>query len=193
MNNRALTLPKFISSTFAALVLLALPSVSHAALNAYLVLTCNGAQIDGESTMDSIGGDDVSNLIEVYSFGFNVSNSVDSGGTRTGSTRYRPIRILKRVDKASPLLFQALVDNQNCEALIRFYGNDRDTGATIRTYEVLLENARIVGIMPLSPNTFDADLSITPFVESVSIVFQTITVTSITGSTQASDTIGGTL
>ncbi len=193
MNNRALTLHRFVSPALGALILLALPSVSHSAMNAYMVLTCNGTQIEGETTMNSIGGDDVSNLIEVYSFGFNVSNSVDSGGTRTGGTRYRPIRILKRVDKASPLLFQALVENQSCEATISFYGNNRDSGVTERIYEVMLENARIVGLMPVSPSTFDADLSNMPFNESVSIVFQAITVTSITGSTQASDTIGGTL
>lgn len=172
----------------AVLALMLLPSVSSAAFNSYLELTCNGSAIDGKSSVSEIGGLNVSQMIEVYSFGMNLSVPVDiSTGQTRGGRSYKPVRLLKRIDKSTPLIAQALATNQNCEAVIRFFDNDPDQGQTRHFFTITLEQARIVAVMPVSPSTLDPASANSPFTESVSIAFGIIRFTDEIDSTEFED------
>lgn len=154
------------------LLALCLPSISQAAFNAYMTLTCNGSDIPGESSVQSAGGVDVSNDIEVFAFGLNVSADFDSAtGQISGRRSYKPVRILKRVDKATPLILQALAENQNCEAAIRFFRLNPISGQTEHYYTITLQQARIVSMMPSLPSTIDPASANLPMTEAVSIAF----------------------
>ena len=69
----------------------------------YLFLTANGNEIQGESSVTSLGRE---NSIECLYFYFSgmMPTSTSAGGAATGKRRYDPIRIQKVIDKSSPLL-----------------------------------------------------------------------------------------
>lgn len=187
MNNKFLTrrfLPIHVP-VFVAMLLL--PTVSQAAVNAYMMLSCNGSSIAGEPTMQSVGGVDVSDMIEVYAFGLNVSVAADADGRTTSRRSYKPVRILKRIDKASPLIVQALAQNLSCEAEIKFFRTDPDQGQLEHFYTVALSGARIAAIMPVLSSTLDPATAAAPITEAVSLAFNIIRFTHETSSSEFED------
>jgi type VI secretion system secreted protein Hcp len=66
-------------------------------------------------------------------------------GLPTGRRQYGPFGIIKGLDRASPLLFQAATTNENfSEILCQFLRNVPLSGATEPYFQVRLQNARIV-------------------------------------------------
>ncbi|MDH5711565.1 MAG: type VI secretion system tube protein Hcp [Gammaproteobacteria bacterium] len=164
-SNSLLSLLK-ASQVLLLLTVMAIPSASWAALYAYMSITGDTqGEIKGSVTM--AGRED---SMEVINFGYNVSTPYDpASGAPTGQRQHRPIRILKEIDKASPLLFQALVTNENLsEVIIRFY-QPSQTGQQVQFYTVWLYNARLVSIVPSS----EAGTQSGPL-EALSFVFQHI-------------------
>ena len=84
----------------AALLALAFPLTSTAALNAYLKID----NIKGEST-DEGHKDEIT--IESWSFGATSGASLAGGGAGTGKSCLTDIAFVKPVDRASPALLQA--------------------------------------------------------------------------------------
>ena len=71
----------------------------------HLYLKANGKDIKGESTQESLGRKD---SIECVSYNQSVKTAREAGtGMMTGRRQYEPLRIVKRVDKASPLIKKA--------------------------------------------------------------------------------------
>ncbi len=173
------------------LAVLCLPSMSQAALNAYLDLSCGGSDIDGDSPVDVIGGLDVSNMIEVTAFGLNLSLSGDRGSGRVSARRsYKPVRIIKRIDQSSPLLVQALVQNQSCDAILYFFRpSPTGDGTTEQFYTVTLEAARIVAITPTLASTLDPATVGLPLTEAVSFAINTIRFTYEPGGVEFEDDV----
>lgn len=154
-------------------VALMLPAISSAAINAFMQLQCNGSDIEGDSTFPG-----VENYIELVSFGANVSIPFDpASGGRVGTHSYRPIRVLKRVDKSTPLIFQALTTGQSCNATIKFFRPDNSIGTMEHFFTVQLEQAYISSIMPTLHSTLDINNVSLPVLESLSIIFGVITIT----------------
>jgi len=85
--------------------------------------------------------------IEVVGFSHEVVSPRDAAsGLPTGKRQHKPISITKPIDKATPLLFQALVTNENLSNVeLRFYKPDR-TGREQLYYTIELTNASIAGI-----------------------------------------------
>jgi type VI secretion system secreted protein Hcp len=118
------------------------------ALNAYLKLTgTKQGAIKGSGTKRK-GWDG----IEISGFSFGVESPRDEhSGLPTGQRQHKPIVVVREVDEASPLLFQALCNNEVfTEALIEFdqVGGGGKHGP-IRTIE--LKNGKIYSITH-SPN-----------------------------------------
>ncbi len=105
-----------------------------------------------------------------------VSPRDAASGLPTGKRQHKPITITKCVDKATPLLYNVLVNNENLTTVtFRFYRTAGDGGVE-QYYTVELVNAAIAGIESAGRDT-----------EKVSFVYQKITWTWEDGGITAED------
>jgi len=90
-----------------------------------------------------------------YSFGHNITLPRDAAsGLPTGKRQHSPLKILKEIDKSSPLLYNALVNNENLvKAKLRFYRINQ-AGQEEHYFTIELVNASIVSITPSFPASF---------------------------------------
>lgn len=99
---------------------------------------------------------------------------------------------MKRVDKSTPLLFQAWAQAANQgEAIFRFYRADPNTGQEQHYYTITLQNPQIVAVSTSTPNTLDPVSGALPDLQVVSFVFESITYTDEATGTEYQDTPGG--
>jgi len=169
----------FIVCGLILIALLGSLQTGSTALNAYLELQLNGTAIAGDTTVVSMGGVDVSDHIECIAF----NHEVFVTGTSSRRT-HGPIKIVKRVDKSSPLLYMGFGQNQSAELTFRFFRLNPDEGTTEHYYTITLQNARIAGIRHWFPNTTDPAGANLPQMEEVSFIYQTITITHEIGGTE---------
>jgi type VI secretion system secreted protein Hcp len=139
----------------------------------HLVLTVNGKKIEGESTQSSLGRE---GTIECISYEQSVKTAREEGtNTVTGRRQHQPISIVKRIDKASPLLMKALTNNEKVEAAFRFYRpNPSGDGTTEQFYTVQLKDANVSAVRQYVPDTIDKQTGGLPPLEQVSFVFKEI-------------------
>lgn len=147
------------------------------------------ATIEGE-TQGVIAGDvdDVGheNSIRIKGFGSSVSADFDMGnGVPTGALQHRPIRILKKIDPASPKLLQAMDTNEKLVLVTIEFIRPGGGGGEEHFYTVQLLNAYVVSILPSHSSQAD-DLAV-EMNETVSLTYELMVVTwedgSITGQT----------
>jgi type VI secretion system secreted protein Hcp len=75
-----------------------------------------------------------------------VSPRDAASGLPTGKRQHKPITITKEVDKASPLLMNVLVNNENITNLRLDFWQPSTTGQEFQFYTIELANASIAGI-----------------------------------------------
>lgn len=110
----------------------------------YLKLKVGGNDVAGESTVHSMGGETVQNAIECVSFEQLLSTSYDPRVSRAPAPpSFGPVRILKEIDKATPVLAQALTSTSPAEAVFHFFRQSASGAGTKEFYRVTLENARV--------------------------------------------------
>ena len=144
----------------------------------HAILTVNGSAVQGDGP---------NGAIVVLGFDHEVVSPRDPAtGQATGVRQYKPIRIVKAIDKASPLLFKALVQNQNCALELRFFRKDANNQPALY-YTINLVNARVSSIREWKPNVRDLSSDRAGDLEEVSFVFQTITVTYVDGGVTFTD------
>lgn len=81
-----------------------------------------------------------------------VSPRDPASGLPTGKRQHKPFVITKEIDKATPLLFKALTDNENVTTvLLEFFKTDPTTGKEVTYYTIELRNASIAGIQTQGP------------------------------------------
>lgn len=96
-----------------------------------------------------------------------------ASGLPTGKRVHSPVVITKRIDKASPLLMKALVDNENLEVQLSVYGATK-SGLEMLCYTIQLADASIAGIKQYM--NFNETAGITgDHLEEVSFAYQKIT------------------
>lgn len=146
------------------------------ALNAYFAATLGGTALNGDVTMATIGGVDVSaDHMEVYELRFGTRISTEGQAHRASShRRILPVRFMKRIDQTTPLLYQGLKQNQRLDGDIKIFDNDPDSGETRHRFTVRLTQARVLSIESTLPDAFDADESNRPPYEVVECVPHTI-------------------
>lgn len=107
-----------------------------------LFLKANGEDIKGESTQLSEGRAD---SIECTFF----STEMNSGhelqtGRATARRQHKPLTILKRIDKATPLIAKALTKHAKIEGEFKFFRpNPAGDGTTQHYYTVKINNGRV--------------------------------------------------
>ena len=130
------------------------------------------------------------NSMEVVEFSHSRSQAIDSAsGLPSGKRQHRPIRVTKPIDKASPLLANALTNNESLTTVrIDFYRSS-STGVEQQFYTVELLNARVTNISQSSNarNTGSWDFIPTPAIETITLVYDKITWTWEDGGIAAED------
>lgn len=165
------------------LVVVWLPqSAAIAAEPALLSLKANGVEIVGDSTSPRSR-----NAIEClyYEQGLAIARE-SASGMATGRRVYRPIVIRKRIDRSSPLLAKALVNNELIEGTVQFLRPDpRGTGTAQPFYSVTFKQGFISNIQqvnePLNPDGMDMPL------EDVTFIYSQISWTHVPTGTRFED------
>jgi len=153
----------------------------------HLFLKSNGSDVAGDATQTSLGRAD---SIECLFYDFSVKTAREAGsGMATGRRQYDPIMIRKRVDKATPLIFKAMVENSMIEGVFKFYRpNPIGDGTTEQFFTVKITNGRIASQHIFNPDTIVPVSSTMPTMEEISFVFHSITMTITDGGIEHEDT-----
>ena len=140
----------------------------------HLYCKANGSDIEGDSTQTSLGRE---NSIECIFFEDSVRTAREKGtAMATGRRTYEPLRVVKRIDKSSPLLAKALCNNEVIEGTFKFFRpNPAGDGTTEQFFTVEIAEGRIASIIRRVPNCIDPASASEPPTEEVSFVFHTIT------------------
>ena len=133
----------------------------------------NLGEVRGDSTVTSM---DREGSIEAFKLEYMVKTHIEASGTATGERSHGPVTITKRIDQSSPILHQALCNNEELEVTIKFYRpNPIGDGTTEHFYTIRLRYGRISSIRTISPSTVDQITESLPAMEEVSFVFGAIT------------------
>jgi type VI secretion system secreted protein Hcp len=154
------------------IALLTLTQPCFPALNAYLTLSGNTTgPIYGSSTV--AGREDT---IEVIAFNHIVTAAMERSTCQpNGAKTHLPIKITKPVDKATPLLMQAMEDNDEMTGKIEFYRPPSGSGGADEHYYTIEFNlGKIAGIHKEMLNTLNPDRNSWPMIEHISFTYETI-------------------
>ncbi len=159
------------------------------ALNAYLKLKGQKqGDIKGSVTQKGREG-----KIMVIAASHEVLSPRDAAsGLPTGKRMHKPLVITKEIDKASPLLYTMLVNNENItEWELQFWTPSLNSrtgfGAEKQHYTVKLTNANIADISFRMLNNKNAELARYAEYEEIAFTYQKITWTWVDGGIIAED------
>ena len=146
-------------------------SVSHAALNAYLKIEGHSqGEIKGDVT---VPGREDSILVIGFSHEV-VSPREASSGMATDERHHEPVKITKRIDKATPLLMKALTDGEKMVIFRLDFVRLSQAGTEEQYYSIELVNAQIVGIRQNKLNTLNTDNDWSNDMETVWVIYDSI-------------------
>jgi len=159
------------------------------ALNAYLKLTgAKQGDINGSVTQKGREG-----KIMVIAVNHEIISPRDVvSGQATGKRQHKPFVITKELDKSTPLLLSALVNNENIVGWeLQFFAAKTKSGAgagvETNNFTVRLTNAFITDIKSIMLNNKDPELvKFAPY-EEIAFTYQKIEWTWVDGSITAMD------
>ena len=94
-----------------------------------------------------------------------------SSGKGTARRQYGPLLIRKRIDKASPLIAKALIQNSVVDAVFKFF-RTKDDGTLEQFYTTQIRQARIASFSQYVPDVLEPATASEPPLEEVTFVFQ---------------------
>jgi type VI secretion system secreted protein Hcp len=97
-----------------------------------------------------------------------------ASGLPTGKRTHKPFMILKELDRATPLLFSILCNNENIASIELQFWQPSPTGAERQHFTVRLTNANISSIHFKMPNNRSARLARLTEYEEVCFTYQRI-------------------
>jgi type VI secretion system secreted protein Hcp len=154
------------------------------ALNAYL-------RLKGEKTGEvkgSVTQKGRENSIMVIASSHEVISPRDAAsGLPTGKRQHKPFVITKECDAATPLLYNVLVNNENCPTWELQYWRPSATGAEEQYYTVKLTNANIASITQRMLNNKDPNLMRYETYEEIAFTYQKIEWTWVKGGITGMD------
>ncbi len=155
-----------------------------AALDAYLWVKGEvQGDIDGSVTKAGREGS-----MAVYEMKHGVSSPTDpETGAATGVPQHHVMTITKQIDRATPLLYQVLVNEENLPEVNLDLYRPGPGGIEQKFYTITLKNARVVDMNTYSLLNLDPEYASYPYLEEVSFVYQQITWTWVDGGITASD------
>ncbi|GMQ82700.1 MAG: Hcp family type VI secretion system effector [Rhodothermia bacterium] len=152
----------------------------------FMFVTASGSSISGESSVTSEGRENSIQIVEVQHDVLVPSDSMS--GVSTGTRQHRTLRVTARVDKATPMMYQAWASNAPCEVQLRFWRPDR-TGSGIETeyFQIELTGARVASVKMHWPNSLRADTAAIQEQVEYGFTYHTITWTFLTGGISFQD------
>ena len=103
-----------------------------------LTLTADGEDIEGDGIAPGESG-----FIDCLAYTDGVATDQAPAGRSLGRRHYEPVVIRKRIDRSSPRLLQALTENREVRATLRFF-RPSDSGELEHHFTVVLTDGRIV-------------------------------------------------
>jgi type VI secretion system secreted protein Hcp len=176
---------------FTAFIILCLLPASQlqAAPPVYAYLTANGNAIDGGVTQPGNAGS-----ISTLGFDHEIVMERDAAtGQLTGRRLHKPIRIVKAIDKSTPVLYKAMTENQVIAGQFRFWTPvvGGGGGQLQQYYTVSITGGRVTGIRDWKTNTRDLSADRAGDLEEVTFTYTTITWTWVDGGITHTDTWNG--
>lgn len=155
----------------------------------HLKLKVNDEEIKGESSQLADGRADT---IECFYFESSVTTPRDpASGRATGRRQFAPIKIRKRIDRASPLLAKALTQNSRCQGIFSFYRPDGEGNDEV-FYTVTMEGAFVSDLVVQMPDTLSSPgQDVREAFEEVTFTFDKIIWEHRPGGTQHEDSWSG--
>lgn len=160
------------------------------ALNAYLKLKGQKTgEIKGSVTQKGREG-----RIAVIAVSHEIVSPRDAAsGQATGKRQHKPFVITKELDRASPLLYGALVGNEHLtEWELQFFTPQKSAagaGVEAQHYTVKLTNARIASIGFRMANNKDPELAKLTEYEEIAFTYERIEWTWVDGNIVAADAL----
>lgn len=178
-----------ITAVLSMLAGLALSIPASAELNAYMSIKGQKqGDIKGSVTQKGREG-----KIMVIATDHQIVSPRDiASGLPTGKRQHKPLIITKEIDRSTPLLYNALVNNENLPMVqIQYWAPQikaaSGVGSEVQYYTVTLTNANIASIRQAMPNNHDPALSNRSAYEEVSLTYQKIQWTWNDGGISAQD------
>ncbi len=113
------------------------------ALNGTMRLT---SEVQGEikGSVKQAGRED---SIMVIGYSHEIDSPRDAtSGLPTGKRQHKPLIVIKEIDKSTPLLMRALIQNENLTDVELWFWEPSRSGKENLYYTIVLQNARIVNI-----------------------------------------------
>jgi type VI secretion system secreted protein Hcp len=154
------------------------------ALNAYLQIV-GAIQGSIQGSVDQPGRED---QILVIAFSHGVLSPRDAAsGLPTGKHRHQPLTITKEIDRSTPLLARALVNNENLPQWELMFWQPSKSGKEMQYYTIQLEDAAIIEISQEMLNNKYPDNVPHAVREHISFSYRRITWTWVDGEITAND------
>lgn len=152
-----------------------------------LLLKANGTDIKGEPTQKG-GGRTADGIEIVYFDHYGFAKREDGSGMATGRRTYKPILVRKRIDKATPLIAKALVNNEKIDGTFKFFRpSPTGDGTTEQYYTVEITGGRVDSIKQYVPDCLNPTSTGSPPLEEVCFTFESITWTFEDGGVSHTD------
>jgi type VI secretion system secreted protein Hcp len=131
--------------------------------------------------------------IEVDSSAHEITVPRDAtSGAATGRRQHKPFTVVVEVDRALPLLYNALVSNENLSSVeLKYFRSGDKGGGDAQFFTVKLTNATIVSIRFSQPNSKSAEQARLGETAEISFTYQKIEWTWNDGGIRAQDDVSG--
>ena len=147
------------------------------------ILDSAGDMMEGEVTQAGREG-----LHRLLAYSHEIISPRDpASGLPTGKRQHKPFRLVKLVNKSSPLLLTSMTKNEKLDSVEVMIWSQQNTGAELKVLTYRLTDATVVGIRPWMPNKADPATVFYPPAEEVTFVYQTIEVIFHNGNVVGSD------
>ena len=161
-------------------------SAKETGVNQTEIVSTMNMWVEGENQGVMKGGCTEAGLeesIEVFGYSHNVISPRDAAsGLPTGKRQHMPLVVVKEIDQATPLLYQALAANENLnDVKLEFRRYNPETQQVEWYFTIDLLNAAIASIQDYSAGTMHHPM------ETVSFAYQKITWTWEDGGYTATD------
>ena len=160
---------------------------------AYMTIT--GAT-QGDISAAAMSADSVGTLsnkaqedsIQVQEFELDVEIPTDpQSGQPTGRRVHKGVRVVKYIDKSSPLLMQAIATGEQLATVEVKFFRTAASGTQEHYYTVSLTEASLVKCRPFFPNALDPDSTAYSHMEELQFQYKGISVTHELGGTSGAD------
>lgn len=153
-----------------------------------LTISSNGTNIPGDNSLVSLSR---ANTIEVVSLEQELFRPFDRATLQpTGRRVYVPFRFTKRLDRSTPLLRKALINNEAVAGNFRWFRpSPTGDGSTEMFFTIAFTDGRITRCTMRLPDTLNTVTATLPPLEDIEMTFTNITWTWTTGAIVHTDTV----